>query len=347
MELDKLVDFSKAFVIYKMPKAGKLHVVQQQNDTLFIADDFKENGFYFAPFDMESHPTIFFPDKHTTKNAYLIRDFSITKSSPLLKIELDASVSSQHIEKVEKAIEIIRQNVLKKIVISRKQLVKSERLSLFNALLNLMNAYENSWVYLWHHPSIGTWMGASPELLLAYKDNQLQTMALAGTLPVVANKPVEWSQKEIREQQIVTDDIVNKLSKFLANIEIFTPRTIYQGKIAHIQTQIAAKTEVDKISEVIRQLHPTPAVCGMPTSIAKQKIREIEQYDRKYYTGFLGFKDELTASFFVNLRCMEIERGQLNLYVGGGIVADSVPQKEYKETQYKSQILLDILSSVC
>ena len=341
MQLEKLVDFRKPFVVFKAPNASKLQVVQQKNDTLYKNDGFEKAGFYFAPFDMQAHPTIIFPDEYSVKESYLIRDFTSQKNPYLLDVVSDSFVASQHINKVQKAIRLIEEKVLEKIVISRKQVVIIKQWSLFDALLNLMNTYEDSWVYLWHHPVVGTWMGASPELLLSYKDKILHTMALAGTLPVEFNKPVEWSQKEIKEQQIVTDDIVNKLKQSFSDIQVSLPRTIYQGKIAHIQTQIAVKTEVDKIPEIIGKLHPTPAICGMPTNIAKQKIKEIEQYDRKYYTGFLGYKNELSAIFFVNLRCMEIIDNQLNLYIGGGIVADSIAEKEFKETQYKSNILLD------
>ncbi|NJM80882.1 MAG: hypothetical protein HC854_17015 [Flavobacterium sp.] len=95
---------------------------------------------------------------------------------------------------------------------------------------------------------------------------------------------------------------------------------------------------------LLNTLHPTPAVCGLPKDKALQYILENENYDRKFYTGFLGeFNTKDTSNLFVNLRCMEIDTTTVNLYVGCGITSGSDPKKEYIETQNKLGTMLKIL----
>ncbi len=91
-------------------------------------------------------------------------------------------------------------------------------------------------------------------------------------------------------------------------------------------------------------MHPTPAVCGIPLDSAKQFIKQTEGYDRKYYTGFLGpCNVNGKTNLFVNLRCAELFANNINLYIGGGITKDSIPEKEWEETELKSKTLLSVL----
>ena len=95
-------------------------------------------------------------------------------------------------------------------------------------------------------------------------------------------------------------------------------------------------------------LHPTPAVCGLPKEAAKQFILENENYNRSYYTGFLGelnmgLQNKNDSHLFVNLRCMEIEKNEAYIYVGGGITKESNPEEEWEETVAKSNIMLKVL----
>jgi isochorismate synthase len=97
-------------------------------------------------------------------------------------------------------------------------------------------------------------------------------------------------------------------------------------------------------------LHPTPAVCGLPKENAKQFILENEGYERKFYSGFLGelnlntiLNKVVDSDLFVNLRCMEIERHKVHLYIGCGITKDSNPEKEYIETANKAMTMKQIL----
>ncbi len=343
LQLSSLVNFDLPFVVYKQPHSSRVHILQQNTAELVVDKHLEKEGFYFAPYNFEKHPVVVFPSELSEQSDYLIRDFQIGSSDILLAVAIEENEAIIHQQKVQSAIDLIKQKKLEKLIISRRIKVEINNFNLLDALLNLMHNRDESMVYLWHHPKIGTWMGATPELLAKYKENTLQTVALAGTLPVAENTPVSWTIKEINEQKIVSDYIEKQLKVFADHIVVEKPKTVYQGKIAHIKNELSAHISKENISKLVKQLHPTPAVCGLPTKIAQKYIESIEDYDRKYYTGFLGLKSDDTLNFYVNLRCLTHNEEQLYLYVGGGIVADSIPAKEWQETIYKSRVLLDNL----
>jgi isochorismate synthase len=100
------------------------------------------------------------------------------------------------------------------------------------------------------------------------------------------------------------------------------------------------------IGPVIRALHPTSAVCGMPLEAALTFLLNNEPYDRRYYTGYLGelnLGTDAQTHLYVNLRCMEIKDQMAHIYVGGGITKDSDPELEWQETVAKSETMLHVL----
>ncbi len=342
MKLSEIIHKNLPFVIYKKPRSGKLSVIQQQTAELLMDQSLTTQGFYFAPYDFETHPAVVFPDKINKEQNFFIREFA--DDGIFLfdsKINQD-SAQEEHQKKVAQAIDYISRGDLKKVIISRKQRFDYREFDIFSAVLKLMQTYENSFVYLWHHPAVGTWMGATPELLGKYQFPYFTTVALAGTLPVKPDEPVVWQNKEIEEQKIVTDYIVNTIKQINSSVKAGLPKTVFQGNLAHIQTELQAKIAPDKAKELIRKLHPTPAVCGLPVKKARNLIGKIEEYDRKYYTGFLGKIDNNTMEMYVNLRCMEIFNNFFEIYVGGGIVKNSIPDKEWKETCIKTKVLLSV-----
>jgi isochorismate synthase len=95
---------------------------------------------------------------------------------------------------------------------------------------------------------------------------------------------------------------------------------------------------------MLKLLHPTSAVCGMPLEAAQQFLKVNEGYDREFYTGFLGpvnFKNE--SHLCVNLRCMQVLTKTAILYAGAGVTIDSDPIKEFEETELKMEALLNLI----
>ncbi|RYX92238.1 hypothetical protein EON78_06510 [bacterium] len=213
----------------------------------------------------------------------------------------------------------------------------------------LVNKYPNAFISLISIPEVGTWIGASPEILLKIENNQLTTMALAGTQIYKGQEleEIEWGLKEKEEQLTVSEYIEEKFVNLSVNdFNKSIPTTVIAGNVLHIQTLFSYSS--DNINEFstnfISGFSPTPAVCGYPKDKSLNFLLENESYNRQFYSGYLGLINIFDKSnLFVNLRCMQIKNDKAVIYVGGGITADSVPEKEWYETELKSQTLLSVL----
>ena len=156
---------------------------------------------------------------------------------------------------------------------------------------------------------------------------------------------VIWATKEIEEQQFVTDYIVAKVKDKVTQLIISDAKTVKAGNLAHLKSFISGELTPDfQANDLIKALHPTPAVCGLPKEKAIDFILKNEGYSRKYYAGFLGeYNKDNQTDLFVNLRCLEVENDVVNIYVGCGITKDSNPEKEFIETENKSMTMRNVL----
>jgi len=231
-----------------------------------------------------------------------------------------------------------------KVVFSRAQLFNLD-LDPHTLFLKLCEAYPAATVYLFSHPTCGTWLGASPETLLAFEGNRIETASLAATLPYTSAQ--EFGEKEILEQEIVTDYILEILRsiKSISEVKKSPLETVRAGNLKHLFTAIRAFSSLPlPLDALLEKLHPTPAVAGNPKKEALDFIRRLEQYDRSYYTGYFGLKNADAGHFWVNLRCAQlISSRQICLYAGGGIIAASEPESEWLETENKMQTILNVM----
>ena len=340
-KIKEAYDSKMPFVAYRKPNDKTIFGFFQKNNLLqTITSDFSQAGFVFAPFDSSSG-TIFFPQENST---FISDEFYQSKVESNDLTTLCASSKVKHVQIVKKAIEEISSNTFKKVVISRKEIVALTKLDVVEIYSKLLNLYPNAFVYVWFHPQVGLWFGATPESLLEVAGNKFTSMSLAGTQEYKEGKAPRWNPKEIEEQQIVTDYILKKLSGFSNNLVSLKTETVKAGSLMHLKTVIKGELKSKGLFSLINVLHPTPAVCGFPKEKAKAFILRQEGYSRSYYTGFLG---ELhvndTTNLFVNLRCMEIINNNAEIYVGGGVTKESVPEKEWKETVAKSKTMRSAL----
>ncbi len=340
-ELNKCLDRNMPFVFYRKPNSEMVKVLIQNDDSINFTTGFADSGFVFAPFD-------------DREKSYLIRkDNSISLSFPCKRVEevsgqMDNEHSSGvereiHIDLVQKAIDLINNSDTQKIVLSRKEIVYNKNINIFDVLKKLINYYQQAFVYVWFHPMTGLWMGATPEILLDIKDNKFKTMALAATQSYKGTMDTVWNTKEKQEQQFVTNYIQLKLRDL--NLEISKPFTIKAGSLLHICSKIEGElSSADELYRLINTLHPTPAVCGIPKEKAKQFILKNENYNREFYTGFLGeISSGSVTNLYVNLRCMKVNDTSINIYVGGGITKDSIAEDEWEETCIKSEVMKRVL----
>ncbi len=256
-------------------------------------------------------------------------------------------------EWVERVLERIRDGDLSKVVLSRVQecelALDFHPLALFR---KLCTAYRTAFVSLVAIPGIGTWVGATPELLASLKDDTFTTVALAGTRPVAPESDKwsgTWHEKEIVEQAMVSEFIRDCfVAQGIFDFSETGTETARIGDLLHLQTGFtlrnASRYAGAELQRFLTALHPTPAVCGVPKAGALDYIASIEDHDRQFYAGYLGPVNlNRESQLFVNLRCLQMHGQSAVLYAGGGITVDSVPEREWLETELKLDALLRFL----
>ena len=344
------------FALFRAPEKAVRFVAQLSE--LTIIDDAQKTGFHFAPFSKrENVPHLIIQNDVDIELSQLGKNVfpsiaHIEKLSPLNFNEpiIEKAVSFPTYEKdLHTYFDFFKNNNTQKAIYSRiKKVEKSEDFDLIDFFKKIENAYSNAFVYLVHLPGVGLWAGATPEILLKYKNGEAETVALAGTQRLFDNQNIqslEWGRKEIEEHQMVADYIFKKINNNnLEIIEASDPYTSKAGAMAHLKQCFKFKINRNELTHFINDLHPTPAVCGLPKEKALDLIYATEPYHRQYYAGYLGMVEgNNDVDFYVNLRCMKIYNNTATLFVGGGITADSIPQKEWEETELKAKTLLNVL----
>lgn len=328
------------FVLYAKPNDVVLQGVFQKNDTLHVFEN--QIGFVFSGF------------YNTTNVVFPLTDSEVFQEEIIFNVEeqifnvehtSDENTQKSFENLVKKAVSEIENETFQKVVVSRKIEI-SQSVDVFKSYQKLLKKQPTAFRYLWFHPKVGMWMGATPEQLVEIKNNTFETVSLAGTQ--VFSETISWQEKEIEEQQLVTDYIKNSTENLVDNIQISKAYTQKAGNLVHLKTDISGKLKSNFCEkDIINALHPTSAVCGMPLDAARNFILENEKYNRKYYSGFLGeYKMQEQTNLFVNLRCLEVLNNAVNVYVGCGITKDSNPEMEFLETENKSMTMRDVLVKI-
>ena len=285
------------------------------------------------------------PDGNVVQIEKLLRVRSVGTS----KTHVQGSTKESFIQLVNQGIEAIASGKLEKIVPARTKLLDLPKgFDLGKTILKLIQSYPNSFVNFFHIPQVGTWMGASPEVLIETKGDFFYTMALAGTQAAQGDNPLKaaaWTQKEIEEQALVCRYIVDCFKKIrLREYEEHGPKTILAGNLLHLRTDFKVNMNATNFpqlgSVMLDLLHPTSAVCGMPRKAAHEFLQKKENFDRSFFAGFLGpVNIESETSIYVNLRTANFQENQVILFAGAGVTEDSDPEKEWEETEMKCEII--------
>jgi len=356
--IEALIKQNKSFVIYRVPEEEPVLILQSAGPS-FSLNELDEldgkRGFVFAPFRISDSPSLILMQPDVFINGWKDINSYLSKeqcAEDVLSEEYtndcpQADNYDSYSQAFSSFISSLREKRFEKLVLSRTSVQpKNSSFSLENALFNACERYADAFVYLYHTPQTGTWLGSTPEILLSGKDEQWNTVALAGTLPFHrAVLPNAWSEKNIREQQLVVDYVRNQLTAFGITPEENGPFTVRAGELAHLKSEFSfALPEKGRLGSLLGLLHPTPAVCGLPKEEAYRFILENEGYNRRYYSGFLGWiNPDGKTDLYVNLRCMEIGASCLTLYAGGGLLSHSEMELEWKETEAKLQTMLAII----
>ena len=219
--------------------------------------------------------------------------------------------------------------------------------------------YPRMFVALVSAPRCGTWLMATPEILLRGGHDEWQTMALAGTMRLhgdaldfdtpngrTTEADILWSMKNRFEQRDVADYIEECIEQFTPDFTSCGPYTVRAGDLVHLRTDFRFRIgDGTRIGDIINSLHPTPAVCGIPKRQTQEFIIDNESVPRHYYSGFAGpLNIDGQTSLYVSLRCMRIDGRDSYLYAGGGLLADSNEADEWSETQAKMDTMRQLLT---
>lgn len=297
-------------------------------------------GFVIAPF-LPHSPMIFIPagqacDSNTFSEALRPNGHGLCAPFP------EASTTpGQLADEVETIKTLEREGKLTKAVAARCLLqdAPADIDSLFDSLcLN----YPDAFVYLFTSPESGTWIGASPELLLEHDGKELHTMALAGTHR--DNNTDDWDAKNRREHDVVTKYIMDCFTNSGLWPVADKPVTKMAGPVEHLMTRISVPaSDTLDVLQLIDTLAPTPALCGMPRELAAETIAQQEHFERSFFGGYCGpWNGYDSFSLFVTLRCAHIAPDRAVLYAGAGIMPESDPASEWAEIDRKLSTLTSL-----
>ena len=318
---------------YRIPNKEKVmkyglfqHALAPFLDGFYISNHNKTAIYLFNEIEnsnINSNEPLFFSEKvpyTVTKKEYLIGAESLLNSFPIFNLRkaVYGRIKSSHFD-------------------------SSKSFDLFN---QLTEDQPNAFVYLVSSSQFGTWIGATPEVLLSMHGKQGYTMSLAGTRKVGV-KVNEWEEKEMEEQHLVSEYIQNRLlTQELKEIEQHGPFDMEAGPVRHLRTDFSFYSPEKNAMDIALELHPTPAVAGVPTKQAQELIATLEPFPRDLYTGFLGSVNEEHSYLYVNLRCCQIQNDKAFLYLGGGYTNQSIPEDEWEETENKARTLLNSIEKV-
>lgn len=352
-------------VSYRLPNEKEISTMIQYKSPPLRLKKIEEinqrKGFVIAPFNEDQdlplfflEPELFIQGEDVDEDIFEklnLKDLP-EKASPGLR-DYYVAGKNEFMDQVNQIKRTIREKILDKVVLSRIQLVdnenRTEALEIFYALCE---KYPRAFIYIFHVPGAGCWLGATPEPLVEISNQRVQTVSLAGTqnLNGIPADEVQWKTKELEEQKFVTDFIEERLIRFgITDYEKHGPVNQTAANLVHLKSVFSFSSEAlkGKIGEFISVLHPTPSVCGLPRRKAFEYIKKLEHHNREYYTGFLGPVNMADSThIFVNLRCMKMLTTKFALFVGAGITSGSDPESEWEETSQKMMTMLNVINSL-
>ncbi|HHY72586.1 MAG TPA: isochorismate synthase [Bacillus bacterium] len=262
------------------------------------------------------------------------------------------------LEAVETVANQIKHGEIEKVVLAREIRVKSEWPFIPEEILNRLQKEQPSSYIFAIESGEDCFIGASPERLIKKEGDEAFTTCLAGSIARGKTAMEDdklghellHDEKNLHEHEVVVRAIKSAFEQGCEQVEIPEQPALYKFRdIQHLYTPVVGRVK-DGISllTLVEKLHPTPALGGYPRAEALQKIREIEQLDRGLYAGPIGWLDgNGSGEFAVGIRSGLLQGREASLFAGCGIVGNSNPISEYKETQIKFKPMLSALGGSC
>ncbi|MFA4046450.1 chorismate-binding protein [Prevotella sp. PCHR] len=348
----------ESYAMYRLPHADQFTVIRQTSGEPLQLQSCAElagvEGFVMAPFEISARNPILVlkPD--------VIEDVQLSEEEQVIGAMLSCDCDEEERLSYSRDFDIFHRRLVcgdfGKIVLARRHdMLCDSQISPERLFRRACNMYPRMFVALVSTPVSGTWLMATPEILLEGEGRHWHTMALAGTMKLEGqqllfdipagsrndNGSIEWSEKNRCEQRIVAKYIAECLGKYSDEMVENGPYKSRAGNIVHLRSDFSfVLRNGECIGNLINDLHPTPAVCGLPKAETYGFIVKNEHGDRNYYSGFAGpWLKSSRSHLYVSLRCMQIEDRRYRMYAGGGLLADSIEQQEWDETEAKLETM--------
>ncbi len=343
-----------SFVYYRLPHTQQVYrnrITKEPEEIASLAELNGRRGFVIAPFATSTDCPILL----------LEADFEPVDVADGCSLDARLIDADYADERSRYAIDFenyhaqLRDGIFSKIVLARSaRLTATEHIPALSLFARACRKYPRMFIALFSTERSGTWLIATPEILVSGKRGTMQTMALAGTMRLsgkslgfdvegsaIGKDDIHWSTKNIQEQRYVETYITECIEHYTPDFTVDGPYTARAGDLVHLRSDIHFRLDdTSRMGDILNALHPTPAVCGMPKADTRDFILHNESAPRGYYSGFSGLLDpEGDTNLFVTLRCMKMAASPADntytLYAGGGLLKDSTEQSEWDETEAK------------
>ena len=351
-----------------VPQANNLQALSQLVDTALKAalDAGHPNPIVVGaiPFDADQMACLMIPQYlHQAGPLQMQGEHSSSTEqglAPNAHYHIEAEPAPQvYFDSVAEAVSRLKEKQLSKVVLARTlNLCCEDNIDIGYLLERLASKNSSGYTFAvnLNGSDEGTLIGASPELLLSRNGQQIRSHPLAGS---AAREPQDdeenarrcavllSSLKDLHEHQVVADAVAAGLHQFCTTLDVPEhPSIVSTATMWHLASDIRGVLNDSNASSLLlaAHLHPTPAVCGYPNQAARDLIRELEPFERGFYTGMVGWCDaQGNGEWVVTIRCAKVKDKQLRLFAGAGVVADSSPQSELAETAAKFKTMLNAL----
>lgn len=294
-----------------------------------------------------------FDEIEETKTILLKNDYEHDPQQTIVINKTEKAID-EWLLSVQKAIDEIKSGQANKIVLARELRLKlNQTAHIGNLLSRLLDTQANSYIFAFERGD-DCFIGATPERLVRVEGQELLSTCLAGTAPR-GKTPQEDEEirtallqddKNLEEHDHVVQMIRQGITPYCTNIDIPSAPTVRCLKdLQHLYTPVRATLKQEhSIFDIVEQLHPTPALGGVPYEKSLAFIRDHESFDRGWYGAPVGWLDSnKNGDFAVAIRSGLIQDDEASLFAGCGIMKDSNVNKEYEETSIKFLPMLNVL----
>lgn len=366
-----------SFVYFRLPHSRQVYrnaLTDEPEEIASIAELNDRRGFVIAPFSpSDKCPILLLPAKWEPMD---IDDAYKGVSANLIDTAYEDERSRYNVDFANYHAQLTNGSFDKIVLARSAQLKATEHIDPLSLFARACLRYPRMFIALFGTHQSGTWLVATPEVLVNGHKGDMHTMALAGTMRLAPRQldfdtpggrttadDIHWSEKNKAEQHYVETYITECIEHFATEFDINGPYTTRAGDLVHLRSDIRFKLDdTSHMGDMINAIHPTPAVCGIPKDTTRTFITDNESEPRRYYSGFVGMLNpDGDTNLFVTLRCMTVigdghdtdmnptptnKPSTYRLYAGGGLLRDSSEQDEWDETEAKMNTMRQLFKYV-